>query len=402
MAIFKYKARNNRGELQSGEISAESVSQAQEQISQAGVYITELSEKTISFNPMSFLVPKVKMDDLMVFNGQLETVFSVGIPLMRGLEFIREQTINPTLKSALGDILHDLAEGLEFSQAVGKHPHIFDSTYQSLLVAGEATGELENILAKISDIISAKMDNRAKINSAIFYPKLVLTFLVIIFFISVYVIIPKMQGFYKNLKIELPAITRIMLTISEILTSPGFIIIAILLFGLFFHFRKQFVDKYLLNIHTLFLKIPIIGTIILEAEVNSFCTVLSLLLQNGIGQLESLKILRGVLSNRKMVETIAYCEKVIAEGRSLSFGLKSTKVFPPLLSNFITIGEEAGDIEKILEKMAVYYKKRVNHSLDNFSKLIEPLLLFVIFGAVMGLALAVFMPMWQMSSAIKH
>ena len=401
MPLFTYKARGQNGEAISGEVVGVNIDEAKQQLSSQGMFVSKIGEKKDLFDFANMFKPKVKLDDLMVFNGQLETIFSVGIPLMKGLEFIEAQTPNPTMKQVLKEIIQDLSEGKEFSQAVAAHPHVFDNTYQHLLVAGEVTGELQTILSRISEIISTKMDNTQKIKSALFYPKLVLSFLVGVFAIAVYFIIPRMQGFYKNMKIELPAITKLMLKLSEILTSPLFIFVTIALIIAFIYFKKLLLDRYLLRIHELLLKTPLFGPLILEIEMSTFCNIMHMLMQNGITQLDSLKILRGILNNQKIIQTIYHCEDVIEEGRTLSFGLNSTNVFPPLLSNFIAIGEEAGDVESIFEKMSVYYKKRVNHNLEIFSRLIEPILLFVIFGAVLFIALAVFMPMWSMTSAAR-
>ena len=402
MANFKYKARNSNGEVVTGDVIAENISEAKDLLSEKSIYVTEIKEKTEGPTFMDFFKPKVKTEDLMIFNGQLETVFSVGVPLMKGLQFIKDQTINPSMKSALEDIILGLSEGLALSTAMSKHPRIFDSTYQSLIIAGEATGELESILNRTSDIITTKMENKAKVKAALFYPKIVVSFLCLVFFANVYFIIPKMSGVYKGMKIELPAITKFMMTLSDILTSPVFLLTGFGLIASAIYFRKYVLDKYLLTIHTWLLKIPIIGKLILEIELNSFCFVLNLLMLNGISLLDGLKIMRGVLNNKKVIQTISHCEEVISEGKSLSYGMKNSEVFPPLLVNFVTIGEESGELDKVLSKMADYYKVRVSNNLDNFSKLIEPILLFVIFGAVLSMALAVFLPMWKMGSGMKR
>lgn len=399
MATFTYKARTAQGTLTTGELPAANEKEARAKIRELGLYVTEVKEKGTSFDFASLLKPKVKTEDLMVFTGQLEAVYSVGVPLLKGLKFIADQTENSTLKEALNQIIADVSEGRDLSFALAKQNHIFDHTYQSLLVAGEATGELQNILKRIAEIIETKMENTNKIKSALFYPKMVIGFLVLVFFVSVYLIIPKMQGFYKNMKIELPGITKFMLALSELFTSGPFILGLVVAISAFIYFRKKILDNYLLDIHTYMLKIPVIGPLILEVEMSSFCTVLGILLRNGVQLVEGLRITRGVLTNLKVASVLEISEGALKEGGTLAESLKKSEIFPKILVNFIAIGEESGNLESILEKMSTYYKAKVSNSLGTFSKLIEPVLLFVIFGAVLALALAVFMPMWKMTSA---
>lgn len=410
MIHYKYKARNSAGKLIQGEIFGANLSEAKTKLREQGIYVIEIGEigTGIDFKKIkdSIFKARIKTDDLMVFTGQLEAIYSVGVPLLKGLKFIAEQTENLEFKEVLNKIIADISEGAPLSRSLSRHPLVFDSTYQNLISAGEATGDLKNILMHISEIIETKMDNTNKIKSAIFYPKLVISFLFLVFFISVYLIIPKMQSFYQNMNIELPWITKWMLNLSDVMTSPYTVSLLLALGGGVFYYRKMLIEKYLYVFHVFLLKTPVIGSLILEIEMSNFCTILSILLKSGVQLIESLKIMQGISNNARVSEIIGQAEAGLREGGRLSQALTKQGVFPKILVSFIAVGEESGALESILEKMSIYYKRKVSNSLSIFSKLIEPVLLFVIFGAVLSLALAVFMPMWKMTSAangpMKH
>jgi type II secretory pathway component PulF len=222
------------------------------------------------------------------------------------------------------------------------------------------------------------------------------------FIFTVYFIIPKMKGFYDSFKIDLPLITQFVLKVANFFSSPYFIITSLLLTVLGIHYYAKFKDRIKVLWDIVSLKLPIIGTLLIQIEMNSFTKILELLLKSGLTFTSGLEILKGTTHNQIISNDIAICRQLVESGVSIRESLSRLKRFPPLLVNMIAIGEETGAIESVLGKIANYYKLQIDYKISNLTKLLEPILLLMIFGTVLILALAIFLPMWKMSMAVKH
>lgn len=404
---YNYKARDHQGVGIKGSVEALDELSAKKKISDLNLIPIEVWSSPLS--GLSEYVEKIKknfigkvpLEDMLVFNRQLQTIYAVGIPLVRGLNFIHDQSENKNLKNAIRQIINEISEGSQLYSAMGKFPEIFDSTYINLVKAGEASGQLEALLDRISVLSETKAENRAKVKSALFYPKIVVGFLSLVFFVVVYYVIPKVSAFYGSLGAELPLVTRFVVGLSDFFIRYA-IVIFIILFLIYSGIKKILSTengKYKWDQFKL--KLPIFGSLIMQIEMNSFAIVLGLLLKSGITLLEAFSIVKDSLNNFVIITEIERCRKMVESGTTLQISLTQSAVFPSMVTNLIAIGEEAGSLEEVLSRIANYYKLQVDYKLNNLSKAIEPILLFIIFGVVLILALALFLPMWQMSAAIR-
>lgn len=405
---FAYKARDLTGAPLRGLIEAESSESARKLISEKNLIPIEIGPAL--FHDWSDKLKKVfenytgrvPLEEMLVFNRQLQMSYSVGIPLIRGLSFIKEQTNHPKLKSAVGHIIERVSDGAPLATAMADHPLIFDKTTISLVRAGETGGQLDALLDRISVLAESRAENLAKIKSALFYPKIVITFLVVVFFVIVYFVIPKMTSFYGNFNAKLPGVTLFVMGLSDFFTRYWYLVFALLGGAIYGFLRWTNSPQGRQRWDRIKLKMPIFGPLLLNIEMNSFAIVLGLLLRSGITLLESLENVKASLTNTLIVEEIDRCQQEIKAGLSLAAGLSQSKIIPPMVINLLSLGEESGSLEEVLSRIASYYKLQIDYRLNNLSKAIEPALLFVIFGMVLVLALALFLPMWKMGSLIKR
>jgi type II secretory pathway component PulF len=408
MEKYHYRARNRRGELIIGEVDASDLKAARKLVSLQQLIPIEIGTRRGS-NPLPAIkkwfskkFDKVPLQELLIFNRQLQIIYSVGIPILDGLALVRDQTEHPVLRKTLDKIITDLQEGASLYQALAKHPDVFDSIYTNLIKVGEAAGELERILERISVLSEQQNEQRAKIKSAMFYPKIVIFVLVAVFTVVVYFVLPRMKSFYAGFGGQLPPVTRFVMGVSDFFTTYWYLVFAIVYVS--FTTVKKFLstdrgrmlwDKYVL-------KMPIFGQLLLQIEISSFCTILEILMESGLPIVESLKLVSGSLTNKIVALEVDSCRTTVEAGGKLAEGFKDAGVTPKIVRNLLTIGEEGGQLPKVLNRVTAYYKVQIDYKLNNLSKLIEPILLVLVFGMVLVLALAVFMPMWKMSGLLKR
>lgn len=407
MKTFDYKARNAQGEAIHDSLSAESEKDANAKLFELGLIPieirprAEISMSTVLRPFRDYFYQQVSLEDLLIFNRQFQTVYSTGMPLLKGLTVIADEIENPYFKSVLKQIIGDIGNGQSIESAFAKFPKIFDATYVNLLKAGAASGKLEQILERISLLSEQKAENRERVKSALLYPKIVLFVLVAVFVTIVYFVIPKLKTFYDQFGAKLPGITQGLITFSNFMVHEWYIVLGII--GLSYYSFQRFVTSPSGRIHWhgLLLRLPIVGKILRLIETNSFCSVLELLVAGGLPILDALWLTRESLRNAIFQREIDSIRREVEGGGMISNGLRQSALFPPLVSSLVRVGEEAGALEMVLNRIANYYRVQINYRIANLSKTIEPLLLVLIFGAVLILALGVFLPIWKMSALLK-
>ncbi len=407
MVQYSYKARDSTGTLVQGQVLADSRDAARKQVLALNLIPSQIDAsrwgqlKSKILTTISQISSRVSIEEMVVFNRQLQMVITVGIPLVKGLRFIADQTDNRALKKALVDIVGKVSEGMPLSQTMGSHPQIFDKTYVSLVRAGESSGQLDSLLDRISTLSESRAENRAKVKSALFYPKIVVGLLVLVFLIIVYYVIPKLSKFYEQLKMDLPFITRFVVGVSDFFLTYWYLIFAVGVGAVYGWNHFISTEKGRAWWHQKILSLPLFGSLLLNIEMNSFATVMNLLIKSGLTIVNAIDISKESLTNETVITDLTRVQGEISAGAPLGASLSQSKVFPSLVSNLMSMGEEAGSLEEVLAQISRYYKGQINYRLDTLSKAIEPLLLVAIFGMVLVLALALFLPMWQMSGALK-
>ncbi len=407
MATYYYRARDRNGNAVSNAVEANDLPEARKVIYNLGLLPIEISDKKKSGLDEAFkefvkgMSEHVEVSDLLVFTRQFQTIYRVGAPLIKGLTLISLQTQNPYFKASLEKIIEDLNNGRSIEESFSKYPKIFDSTFVSLVKAGETSGTLDTVLDNICSMISQQSENKEAIKSAMFYPKIVLGVMAIVFLVIVYFVIPKTKSFYDRFEGTLPLATRMVTGVSDFFINYWYFVFGIAggLYYAFKQYAKTPHGEY--NLDKLVLKAPVFGPLFSMIETNTFCSIYRLLIDGGVPVVEALQLVKGAMKNRLYKDEVDFMIKAVTEGNQISTHLVRSKVFPPLVAGLVEVGEETGSLSPILDNISSYYGVLIKHRLSNLSKMIEPILMAIIFTGVLILALSVFMPMWQMTKLVK-
>ena len=386
MANFSYTGTKN-GKSTQGNISAGSKEDAMSALTRQGVHVLVLKEFTVRKSRMR---GRVKSKDLVVFTRQLSTMISAGVPLTRAFNTLQNQTQNKYFKSVIQGISKDIEGGNSLGDALSKYPNTFSEVYVNMVKAGEAGGILDEILKRLAMQVEKDALIKKKIKSASAYPVVIFSITILAFFGIMLVVIPKLGAILIDLGGEdakLPVYTQVMLDLSEFLTSNAIIIGVGTAAGIFFLRRYIKSPKGKYKFHALLLRTPIIKTIILKIAIARFSRTFASLMSSGVTVLDALEVTGGAIGNKVIEEELRAAANEVKNGRQLSEPLSKSDHFPPIVSQMLAIGEETGQIDTILIKVADFYEEEVDATIDGLSSLIEPLMIIVL-GSMVGLIAA--------------
>lgn len=405
---YNYVA-SNHGKRVKGSVTAVSRSEALKRIAEQGYKPISLSNsKEFDMNNLtlpSFLRrKKVGLKDIVAFTRQLSTMISAGIPLLRAIEILQAQTESPILNDALHQVSADITGGGTLSQALGKHPNVFSSIYVNMVGAGEVGGILDEVLKKLALQQEKEASIKKKIKSASTYPKVLIGITFIAFFILMTVVVPKIGGIIKDLGGEdakLPPITSILLGISDFAKANWYIIIFVVVAMIIGAKKYLKTPRGKRNFDKLLLKIPMTRTVITKISLARFSRTFSSLMGAGVSVLEALNITSKSMSNVLIEEALQDAAKEVRQGANLSDVMSQNPIFPPLLTQMIAIGEETGELDTVLNKVADFYEEEVDAVVESISTIIEPVMIVILGGMVGLIAYAVIGPISSLSSNVK-
>jgi len=342
----------------------------------------------------SFVTVSIK--DKAVFSRQFAVLVNAGVAIVRSLGVLSEQCSNPKLKKALMDISSDVQSGVNLSDAMRKHPDCFDGLYVSMVQAGEVGGVLDDVLNRLAKLLEdvARLQNQIK--SAMAYPIVVGSIAVIVFLAMTIFLIPIFAAIFKDLGTELPPLTQFLLTISGLLRSPAvFVLIAILVGGSIAY--KQYYKTPIgrVTIDRLSLKVPLFGDLLQKSAVASFSRTFGSLTRSGVPILTCLEIVRDTSGNQVISNAIDAARSDIQQGGMISIALQKDKVFPIMAIQMISIGEETGELDSMLMKVADFYEAEVEETVKALTSILEPIMIVVVGGMVATILLAMYLPMFK-------
>lgn len=333
---------------------------------------------------------KVKVKDLAVFNRQLSTMVSAGVPLNKALGTLQDQTKNKYFQSVIAGIAKDVSGGTPLADSFAKYPNVFNDVYVNMVRAGETGGILDKILKRLALQIESDSSMHKKIKSAMAYPVVILTVTVVAFFGIMIFIIPKLGEIIKDLGGEgatLPIYTRAMLSISDFMQHNALIIIigSILTVIAIRRYIKTPSGRY--KFDALLLKIPVIKTVITKIAISRFARTFASLMSSGVGVLDALEVTGGAIGNKVIEAELIEAAKQVKNGKQLSEPLSKSKHFPAIVSQMLAVGEESGKIDTILVKVADFYEEEVETTIDGLASIIEPIMI-ILLGTVVGVIAA--------------
>ena len=399
MATFEYKAITNAGKTISGTIDGNSKDSATEALSAQGIKVIQIE---LSKGKAKHL-GKVKLVDLVLFTRQLSTMVSAGVPLMRSLTTLQTQAENPTMKLVIADLVKEVESGAQLADALEKHPEVFTPIYINMVRAGEAAGIVDDILKRLATQVESSQTLRKKIKGAMTYPTVVFCIMIIAFFGIMIFIIPKIGEILKGIggpDAELPALTAALLGISDFLIKFWPVIIGAAV-GAGFMLRKFLkTEAGKRKRDEIILKLPIVGLLTTKSTVASFTRTFSALVGAGVSVVEALRITGRSLGNKLYEEDLEKAALQVINGKQMSEAIGESKLFPPIVSQMLAVGEETGQTDVVLVKVAEFYEEEVNAMVDSMSSLIEPLIMVVIGGGVAVIAAAVMGPIASISNSV--
>lgn len=403
MDQFTYTATKD-GKTISGAISAPDKAAAITSLRNQGVHPLVVKPARSKNKQRRFaLGKKVSTKDLAVFTRQLSTMISAGVPLARSLNTLHDQAPNKYFKGAIGEISKHVESGLPLADGFAKYPNIFSDVFVNMVRAGESGGILDEILKRLASQIERESSMRKKLKSAMTYPVVILTVTVAAFFGIMVFIMPRISTILTDLggeDAQLPIYTQIMLDISDFMRSN--VILIIIIFLVLAYIARRYIrtpgGKY--KFHALLLKTPIIKTVVLKVAIARFARTFASLMAAGVGVLDALEVTGGAIGNKVIEKELSEAAKDVKNGKQLSETLSKGTHFPPIVSQMIAVGEETGQIDTILVKVADFYEEEVEATIDGLSSVIEPLMIIVL-GSVVGvIAASVMGPIASLSKNI--
>lgn len=337
-----------------------------------------------------FRSKKVKLKDLVVFTRQLSTMVTAGVPLTRALSTMQNQADNKYFREVIGNITKDVEGGMSLADSFEKYPNIFSDIYVNMVRAGEAGGILDDILKRLAAQVEQESSMRKKIKSAMTYPIVILTITIIAFFGIMIFIIPKISKILHDLAgpdVKLPIYTQVLLSLSNFMQN--YFIILIVAFVVMFFLTRRYIKtpkgKY--KYHALLLRIPVVNVIIIKVAIARFSRTFASLMSAGVAVLDALEVTGGAIGNKVIEEELKKAAVEVKNGKPLSQPLSKSKYFPPIVSQMLAVGEETGQIDTVLIKVADFYEEEVSALIDGLSSIIEPLMI-IILGTIVGLIAA--------------
>jgi type IV pilus assembly protein PilC len=333
--------------------------------------------------------------DKAVFSRQFAALVNAGVAMVRGLGVLSEQCQNPKLKNALMEISADVQQGMNLSDAMRKHPQCFDNLYTSMIQAGEVGGVLDEVLNRLAKLLEdiARLQNQIK--SAMAYPITVGFLATVIFLAMTIFLLPVFAGIFKEIGTELPAFTQMMLNISEFLRSPNVLILIILIPVVIFAYRQYYKTRAgRETMDRLFLKMPLFGDLIQKTATARFCRTFGALTRSGVPILTCLEIVRDTAGNQVIANAVDEARREIQTGGLISIALQKEQVFPLMAIQMISIGEETGEIDKMLMKVADFYEDEVEQAVKALTSIMEPIMIIFLGGMVGSILLSMYLPMF--------
>lgn len=400
---FHYTAVTKDGKTIEGNTDAASKEALIASLTRQGVRPLLVKSEGSKFN-LSFKRSKIKLKDLVIFTRQLSTMISAGVSLSRSLNTLQQQTENAYFKEQLGHIVKDVESGISLADTLEKYPKIFSPIYVNMVRAGEAGGILEDILKKLALQQEKDAAIKSKVKSASTYPMVLMFITVGAFFALTIFVIPKIGAMLKDIGGEdasLPLITTVMLGISEFIKTKWYIIFALIGLSIFFFRKWHATPAGKAKVDALLLRIPVIKTIIAKVAIARFARIFSSLMAAGVSVLEALEVTGRAIGNTVIQKELQEAAKAVKNGKQLSEPLSAGTHFPPIVSQMLAVGEETGETETILLKVADFYEEEVDAVVDGISSIIEPIMIAVMGGMVGLVAASVIGPISSLSQNIE-
>lgn len=396
---FLWNGKNRKGQSQKGEINAATPNEAKAILRKRGISVTKIKKAPKPLFGMGG--GKIEPEDVCVVSRQIATMLSAGVTLIQTLDMIAQGTAKAPMRKMLSAIADEVKAGNPLSQALRKHPDQFDDLYCDLVKTGEQSGALEGIYDRIATYKEKAEALKSKIKKAMFYPVAVLVVAFVVTVVLLVWVVPSFEEIFAGFGAELPAFTQFVLGISRFVQDYGvFIGIGMVIFA--FLFKRAYKNSQKLRdaLDAKILKLPVIGDILIKASIARFTRTLATTFAAGVPLIEALDSAAGAAGNAVYRDAIMFIRTEVAGGEQIHTSMRTTDVFPDMVTQMIAIGEESGSVDEMLSKIANIYEREVDDMVDGLTALLEPLIMAVLGVVIGGLIVAMYLPIFQMGMVV--
>ena len=394
---FSWEGTDNRGNKVRGKTMASSEAAVRAVLRKQGVVPVRIRKESTLFKGGG----KVTPGDIAIFSRQIATMLAAGIPLVQAFDIVGAGHDNPAMQKLILSIRADLESGTALAEALGRHPLYFDDLFVNLVTAGEQAGALDTLLDKIATYKEKTEAIKKKIKKALFYPAAVLVVAFIVTLILLIFVIPQFESLFKGFGADLPAFTRMVIDLSMFVQTKGWAVGMVVGGGIAFYIYTKKRSKKLREFEDrLFLKLPIVGSILVKASIARFARTLSTMFSAGVPLVEALQSVAGATGNIVYEKAVLAMRDEVSTGQRLQRAMENTGLFPNMVIQMIAVGEESGSLDEMSSKVADFYEADVDNAVDSMSSLLEPMIMAILGVLVGGLVIAMYLPIFKMGAVI--
>jgi len=401
MPVFQWEGKDRSNQVQKGEMEAANEQAVRSMLARQQITPDKVKKKPKDlFENVSFMQPKVKFQDVIIFCRQFSTMIDAGLPIIQCLDILQAQQDNKTFKKMLKDIKSSVESGQTLAESLKKYPDQFDELFVNMVAAGEAGGILDVILRRLSAYMEKAAKLRAQVKGAMTYPLVTIIIAIGVVAVILVFVIPVFEEMFADFGEALPGPTLIVIAMSDfVVDNILYLIIGIVLF--IFAFRRLLkTERGRAVFDETILKLPVVGILIRKVAVAKFTRTMGTMLSSGVAILEALDIVAKTSGNKTIENALYNVRTSIAEGQTIADPLSRTGVFPPMVCQMIAVGESTGAVDAMMEKIADFYEEEVDQAVENLTAMIEPFMLVFLGIVIGGLVISMYLPIFQMAGAL--
>ena len=396
--LYTWEGTDKKGSRISGETRATNVAMARADLRRQGVNPLKIRKKASSIFSTK---KKITSGDIAVFSRQMATMMAAGVPLVQAFDIVGRGHENPSMQELVLSIKNDVEGGTSLADSLKRHPLYFDDLFVNLVRAGEHAGVLETLLHKIATYKEKTESIKAKIKKAMLYPAAVIIVAIVVTAIIMIFVIPQFETLFQGFGADLPAFTRVVVNMAHFVQGWWWaILLGFILAGYLFNYTWKRSRKFRQNIDRFLLKVPAIGVILHKSAIARFARTLSTMSAAGVPLVEALESVSGATGNVIYGDAVLRMREDVATGQSLQLAMKQRNLFPNMVIQMVSIGEESGSLDDMLAKVADFYEEQVDNAVDAMSSLMEPMIMVVLGTLIGGLVIAMYLPIFKMGSAV--
>lgn len=407
MAVYAYRGVDARGKGVKGLRDADSAKALRGVLKREGILATEILEQSEAARKaareinLAKFFRRISPMDVAVSTRQLSVLLRSGVPLVEALSVLIEQLDQPELKTAFTDTRNQVTEGRTLADALRAHSKIFPPLYVNMVAAGEASGTLEEVLGRLAEFLDDQARLQSKVRGALAYPLVMAVVVVLVLFLMMSVVVPKVTAIFENFNQTLPWYTRLLISVSDVFSNYWWLLAALIAGGIYWFRRWRASEEGRKKWDLFVLEVPLFGPLLTMVAVARFSRTLSTLLASGVPVLTAMDITRNVLGNTELMRVVEDASGSIREGEGIAKPLRQAGRFPPIVTHMIAVGERSGQLEEMLLHVAEAYDQQIEVRVGAMTSILEPLLIVVMGTVVGGIAFAILMPLLRLNEMIQ-